>query len=128
MAGADPSGHPSFPRRALLAKASDSALEAQGPEFARWEARIVALAGDEVTVSSRSPLAARVQPGDELSVLIEPADPSGFRIQTLGLVRSARRDAGDAQAFTLLLKLEWLEDDQRSLYRSLLECLRTEQK
>lgn len=123
------STNPVVPIVAQFRICESSAIVPQDSEGAPlWTARIHNLSPGGLLISTESPEAAGIKPGDGLTIIIQPRDAQGFMIETLGGVRRVlehveRTDSGETMVRSLGIRFEWLDEDQRSIYLSLLKCI-----
>jgi hypothetical protein len=121
--------NPVVPTTAHLNLSRGSAFENVQPgDPTLWTARIHNLSPGGLLLSTESAEAARIKPGDGLDIIIPPRDPQGFTIEVLGGVRRVlehveRINGSDQLVWSLGVRFEWLDEDQRSLYLSLLKCI-----
>lgn len=121
--------NPIVPTVAQLRLSDGSAFELTRPDAPPlWSARILNLSPGGLLISTESPEAALVKPGDGLCIFIQPRDTQGFMIESLGEVRRVlehveRTAAGEVLVRSLGIRFEWIDEDQRTIYLSLLKCL-----
>jgi hypothetical protein len=122
-------GNPVFPLAARIRVSDGSVLDAEATaEPATWLSRIKNLSPAGILLSSDDPGAAPIKPGDGLHVIIQPRDTQGFTIEAIGNVRRVLEHVeptalGERIVRSFGLRFEWIDEDQRTIYLSLLKCI-----